>query len=45
MSNDRIGYIWDDAAYTNPALGAALARGCAESGIVDGLVGMMEQLR
>ena len=45
MSNDRIGYIWDDAAYFNPTLGAALERGCAETGIINGLVGMMEQLR
>jgi hypothetical protein len=41
MTNDRIGYIADDAAYDTPYFevnGTPLARGCAEPGIVNGLV-------
>jgi hypothetical protein len=43
MSNDRIGYIGDDAAYDGPIGNAAVVRGCAESGIVNGLVNLMSQ--
>jgi neutral ceramidase len=45
IANDRIGYIADDAAYDTPYFevnGTPAARGCAESGIVDGLVGMID---
>jgi hypothetical protein len=45
MSNDRIGYIVDDAAYGRGIFelsGSPLASGCAENGIVDGLVGLIE---
>ena len=46
LSNDRVGYIVDDAAYDTPTHetnGTPLARGCAENGIVDGLVGLINQ--
>lgn len=46
MSNDRIGYIIDDAAYDTPIFersGSPLARGCAENGIVNNLVEMIRQ--
>jgi hypothetical protein len=47
--NDRVGYLVDDAAYDKPTFevnGSPAARGCAESAIVDGLVGMIkEQIR
>jgi hypothetical protein len=45
IANDRIGYIADDAAYDTPYFevnGSPAARGCAETGIVDGLVGMID---
>jgi hypothetical protein len=45
IANDRIGYIADDAAYDTPYFevnGTPAARGCAENGIVDGLVGMID---
>ena len=45
LANDRIGYIADDAAYDAPIFevnGTPVARGCAENGIVDGLVDMIE---
>ena len=38
MTNDRVGYIADDAAYDGPYTNAEIQRGCAESGIVNGLV-------
>jgi len=41
MSNDRIGYIGDDAAYDGPLRNASVVRGCAENGIVSGLVKMI----
>jgi neutral ceramidase len=43
ISNDRIGYIGDDAAYDGPINNAAVVRGCAENGIVNGLVDLMKQ--
>jgi neutral ceramidase len=43
ISNDRIGYIGDDAAYDGPINNAAVLRGCAENGIVNGLVDLMNQ--
>ena len=43
MSNGRIGYIGDDAAYDGPFHAASVVRGCAENGIVNGLVTMMNQ--
>ena len=45
LANDRIGYIVDDAAYDMPIFevnGTPAARGCAENGIVDGLVGLID---
>ncbi len=45
MANDRIGYIVDDAAYGRGIFelsGSPIASGCAENGIVDGLVGLIE---
>jgi neutral ceramidase len=45
IANDRIGYIADDAAYDGPYRRPELARGCAEDGIVNGLLDMIgEQL-
>ena len=41
MSNDRIGYIGDDASYDGPFRNASVVRGCAENGIVNGLVEMI----
>jgi neutral ceramidase len=44
LVNDRVGYIADDAAYDTPMFevnGTPIARGCAESGIVNGLVEMI----
>lgn len=46
IANDRIGYIADDAAYDTPLFelnGSPAARGCAENGIVNGLVEMIGQ--
>ncbi len=43
ISNDRIGYIGDDAAYDGPINNAAVLRGCAETGIVNGLIDLMNQ--
>jgi neutral ceramidase len=43
MSNDRIGYIGDDASYDGPFLNPSVVRGCAENGIVNGLVGLINQ--
>jgi neutral ceramidase len=46
LSNGRVGYILDDASYDTPIfeLGASpLARGCAENGIVNNLVEMINQ--
>jgi hypothetical protein len=46
LANDRVGYIIDDAAYDTPIFeraGSPLQRGCAENGIVDGLVEMIKQ--
>lgn len=48
LSNGRVGYIVDDASYDTPLfeLGSSpLARGCAENGIVDNLVEMINQNR
>lgn len=44
MANDRVGYIPDDASYDTPSFevtGTPLQRGCAESGIVNGLSEMI----
>jgi hypothetical protein len=44
MANDSSGYLADDAAYdtpTNEVRAGPAARGCAESGIVNGLVDMI----
>jgi hypothetical protein len=46
IANDRLGYIADDAAYDTPLFevhGSPLARGCAENGIVNNLVEMIDQ--
>ncbi len=46
LANDRVGYIVGDAAYDTPYFetnGTPLARGCAENGIVDGLVGLINE--
>ena len=46
LSNGRVGYIVDDASYDTPLfeLGSSpLARGCAENGIVDNLVEMINR--
>lgn len=43
MSNNRIGYIADDAEYDGPFRNPSVVRGCAENGIVNGLVGLMNQ--
>jgi hypothetical protein len=46
MVNDRIGYIADDAAYDTPYFelsGTPVAKNCAESGIVNGFIEMMNQ--
>ena len=45
MSNGRIGYIGDDAAYDGPFTNPSVVRGCAEDGIVNGLVRMIGQQR
>jgi neutral ceramidase len=46
MVNDRLGYLIDDQSYGRtyrPALGVPVKQGCAEAGIVDGFVEMMNQ--
>jgi hypothetical protein len=43
IANDRIGYIADDAEYDGPYRRPELARGCAEDGIVNGLVDMISE--
>jgi hypothetical protein len=46
IANDRIGYLPPDAAYDLPLFevnGSPVARGCAESAIVDGLAGMIRE--
>jgi neutral ceramidase len=46
IANDRIGRIADDAAYDKPIFevnGSPLAPGCAENGIVNGLVEMIKE--
>jgi neutral ceramidase len=46
-TNERSGYLVDDATYDSPNFevnATAPARGCAENGIVNGLVGMIKQL-
>jgi hypothetical protein len=46
LANDRVGYLADDAAYDTPIFevnGTPAARGCAENGIVNGLVDMIER--
>jgi neutral ceramidase len=48
IANDRIGYIVDDAAYDAPLFevhASPLARGCAENGIVNNLVEMINQFQ
>ncbi len=48
LSNGRVGYIADDASYDTPLFAVndtPLARGCAENGIVNNLVEMIEQER
>ena len=45
--NDRSGYLVDDATYDSPNFevnATTPARGCAENGIVNGLVGLIKQL-
>lgn len=44
IANDRIGYIPDDAMFDTPVFavkGSPVARGCAEDGIVNGFVEMI----
>ena len=44
ITNDRIGYIPDDAAYDRPIFevnGSPMARGCAENAIIGGLTDMI----
>jgi hypothetical protein len=41
LSNDRAGYIPDDAGWDHQGSGQAFVRGCAEKAIVDNLVEMM----
>jgi hypothetical protein len=46
LANDRVGHIADDAAYDTPFFevnGTPFARGCAENGIVNGLVEMIRK--
>jgi neutral ceramidase len=46
LTNDRVGYIADDAAYDRPIFevnGSPMARGCAEDAIVGGLVEMIDK--
>jgi neutral ceramidase len=46
LSNGRIGYIPDDAAYDNPTFevnGAPLKKGCGESTIVNGFLELMQK--
>lgn len=43
MANDRIGYIGDDASYDMGFRNPAVVRGCAETGIVDGLIKQMDR--
>lgn len=42
LSNDRAGYIPDDAGWDHQGQGQAFVRGCAEKVIVDNLVEMMD---
>jgi hypothetical protein len=42
LSNDRDGYIPDDAGWDHQGQGQAFVRGCAEKAIVDNLVQMMD---
>jgi neutral ceramidase len=46
LVNDRIGYIADDVAYDTPFFelsGTPVARNCAEPGIVNGMLEMMDE--
>jgi hypothetical protein len=46
LVNDRIGYLADDAAYDTPYFelsGTPVAKNCAETGIVNGMLDMMNQ--
>jgi hypothetical protein len=46
LVNDRIGYLADDVAYDTPYFelsGTPVERNCAEAGIVDGILNMMDQ--
>ena len=48
LTNDRTGYFVDDAAYATSnfeVLASPAARGCAEDGIVNGLVDMINKYR
>ena len=48
LTNDRIGYLPEDSAYDRPIFevkGSPVQRGCAEDGIVDGLIGMIGKLK
>jgi hypothetical protein len=42
LSNDRAGYIPDDAGWDHQGQGQAFVRGCAEKAIVDNLLDMMK---
>ncbi len=45
MANDNTGYFVDDASYdapTSAVMNTPAARGCAEGGIVNGLVDMIK---
>lgn len=47
LTNGRMGYLVDDATYDTQNFevnASPAARGCAENGIVDGLVGLIRQL-
>jgi hypothetical protein len=45
MSNGRIGYLGDDAEYGNGFGNPSVVKGCAENGIVSGLVELMKGQR
>lgn len=47
LTNDRVGYLPEDSAYDRPTFevkGSPVQRGCAEDGIVDGLIGLIGKL-
>ncbi len=41
MSNGRVGYLADDASYDGPFRNPYVVRGCAETGIVNGLMDLV----